>query len=108
MTGPRTLSLHPCLRRPWLLLPFLIAVSFLAMACTDQLTEPTLPTDGPSVTASVSHPNAMNQDDVVAAAMRSGYLQTKPAGTSFSAGVSSVTAGTGPKVLLLSDADGTA
>jgi len=108
MTGPRTLSLHPCLRRPWLLLPLLAAVIFLPMACTDQPTEPTLPTDGPSVTASVSHPNAMNQDDVVAAAMRSGYLQPKPAGTSFSADVGSVAPGTGPKVLLLSDADGAA
>jgi hypothetical protein len=106
MTGPRTPTLHPCLRRPWLLLPLLAAVIFLPMACSDQLTEPSLPSDGPSVSPTVSHPNAMNQDDVVAAAMRSGYLQAKPASTSFSAAIGSVAAGTGPKVLLLSDADG--
>ena len=43
MTGPRTPSLHPCLRRPWLLLPFLATVVFLPMACSDQPTETTLP-----------------------------------------------------------------
>ena len=42
--------------------------------------------------------------------MRSGYLQPKPASTSFSAASaqSDRRAGTGPKVLLLSDADGAA
>jgi hypothetical protein len=79
------------------------------MACSDQLTEPTLPTSGgPSVTASVSHPSELNQNDVVAAAIKSGYLQPRSGGTPMSASVASVAAGTGPKVLLLSDADGAA
>src|SRR3954469_6963527 len=109
MTGPGTFTLHPCLRRPWLLLPFLAGVLFLPMACSDQLMENTPPPNGdPTVSPTVSHPRAMNQDDVIAAAIKSGYLQTKPAGTSLSAAVASVTAGTGPKVLLLSDADGAA
>src|SRR4051812_45761186 len=108
MTGPRTFFLHPCLRRPWLLLPFLAAVILSPMACSDQPTEPTLPSGGSAVSQTVSHPRAMNPDDVVAAAIRSGYLQAKSASTSPSAAIASVAVGTGPKVLLLSDADGAA
>src|SRR3954471_22234994 len=108
MTGPRTPPLHPCLRRPWLLLPFLAGVLFLPMACSDQLMENTPPSDSPAVSPTVSHPRAMNQDDVIAAAIKSGYLLAKPASSSPSAAVASVTAATGPKVLLLSDADGAA
>jgi hypothetical protein len=112
MTGPRTRTLHPCLRRPWLLLPLLAAVVFLPMACSDQLTENSLPTDGPSISGVVSHPRQLNQDDVVAAAIQSGYLQLKPAaapGLSASVmSIASAVAGTGPKVLLLSDVDGAA
>src|SRR4051812_33192137 len=108
MTGPRTPTLHPCLRRPWLLLPLLASVVFLPMACSDQLTENTTPTGEPPVSATVSHPNALSQDDVVAAAIKSGYLQAKSASTSLSAAITSVAPGTGPKVLLLSDADGAA
>jgi MBG domain-containing protein/thrombospondin type 3 repeat protein len=111
MTG-LSISLHPCLRRPWLLLPLLATVLFLPMACTgDQPTESALPSNGPSVTPSVSHPSELNQDDVVAAAIKSGYLQPTAAGPRMSASIMSVgsaLAGTGPKVLLLSDADGAA
>jgi MBG domain-containing protein/thrombospondin type 3 repeat protein len=70
--------------------------------------ENTPPSDGPTVSQTVSHPRAMSQDEVVAAAIKSGYLQAKSTGPSMSAAVASVTAGTGPKVLLLSDADGAA
>src|SRR3954470_24983019 len=91
MTGPRTPTLHPCLRRPWLLLPFLATVLFLPMACTgDQPTESTLPSDGSSATPIVSHPRELNQDDVVAAAIKSGYLQPTAAGPRVSASIASV------------------
>jgi hypothetical protein len=46
MTGPRNRSLHQCPRRPWLLLPFLVTVSFLPMACSDHPTESSLSVDG--------------------------------------------------------------
>src|SRR3954466_7258303 len=111
MTGPGTFTLHPCLRRPWLLLPFLAGVLSLPMACSDQLMENTLPSGDPTISPTVSHPRAMNQDDVVAAAIKSGYLQSTAAGRTMSASIASVgsaLAGTGPKVLLLSDADGAA
>jgi hypothetical protein len=112
MTGPRILSLHPCLRRPWLLLPFLASVLFFLTACSsDQPTESSLPSDEPSTAATASHPSELNQDDVVAAAIKSGYLKPTAAGPTMSASIASVgstLAGTGPKVLLLSDADGAA
>jgi hypothetical protein len=110
MTGPRTRTLHPCLRRPWRLLPLLASVLFLPMACSsDQPTESTPPSSGPSTAAVASHPSELNQDDVIAAAIKSGYLRATAAGPTMSASIASVgsaLAGTGPKVLLLSDADG--
>src|SRR3982751_2884258 len=51
----------------------------------------------------------MSQEDFVAAAIKSGYFEAKPASMSPSMAVASSGAGgTGPKVLLLSDADGAA
>jgi len=112
MTGLSTLPLHPCLRRPWLLLPLLATVLFLPMACSvDQPTESPLPSDGPSTAATVSHPIELKQDDVVAAAIKSGYLRPAAAGPTMSASIASfgsASAETGPRVLLLSDADGAA
>ena len=108
MTGPRTPTVHPCLRRPWLLLPFLASVFFLPMACSDQLTENTLPSGGPSVAAGLSHPRELSQSEVVAAAIASGYLQPKPSTTRVSLAVASLAQSTGPKVLILADADGPA
>jgi len=110
MTGPRTPTVHPCLRRPWLLLPFLATVIFLPMACSDQPTENSLPSSaGPSMASGLSHPRELNQSDVVAAAIASGYLQPKSSSPTVSLSVvSSAVVGTGPKILLLSDADGAA
>jgi MBG domain/Thrombospondin type 3 repeat len=107
MTGPCTRTLHPCLRRPWLLLPLLATVVFLPMACSDQPVENTPPT-GPSVAAALSHPRELNQSDVVAAAIASGYLQPKPSNPAVSLAVASAVVGTGPKILILADADGAA
>jgi MBG domain-containing protein/thrombospondin type 3 repeat protein len=108
MTGPRTPTVHPCPRRPWLLLPLLAAVFFLPMACSDQPTEPVPPSGGPSVGASVSHPRETSQSDVVAAAIASGYLQPNPSDPEASFAVASAAVGTGPKILILADADGAA
>jgi hypothetical protein len=109
MTGPCTPTVHPCPRRPWLLLPFLASVVFLPMACSDQPTENSLPSSaGPSMASGLSHPRELNQSDVVAAAMASGYLQPKPSNPTVSLAVASVAPGTGPKVLVLADADGAA
>jgi hypothetical protein len=108
MTGPRTPKVHPCPRRPWLLLPFLATVIFLPMACSDQLTENTLPSRGPSVATGVTHPRELSQSEVVAAAMASGYLQPKSSTTGVSLAITSLTESTGPKVLILADADGAA
>jgi hypothetical protein len=107
MTGPRTSTVHPCLRRPWLLLPLLAAVVFLPMACSDQPTENSVEnTGGPSVAAGLSHPRALSQSDVVAAAIASGYLQPKPLTPDVSLSIASLGQVTGPKVLILADADG--
>jgi hypothetical protein len=109
MTGPRTPTVHPCLRRPWLLLTFLAAVVFLPMACSDQLTENSLPSSaGPSMASGLSHPRELKQEDVVAAAIASGYLQPTSSSPTVSFSLASAAVSTGPKILLLSDADGAA
>jgi MBG domain/Thrombospondin type 3 repeat len=56
----------------------------------------------------LSHPRELKQSDVVAAAIASGYLQPKPSNPTVSLSVASAVVGTGPKILLLSDADGAA
>jgi hypothetical protein len=56
----------------------------------------------------LSHPRELKQSDVVAAAIASGYLQPKPSSPTVSLSVASAVVGTGPKILLLSDADGAA
>lgn len=80
------------------------------MACSDQPTENTVentaPGGGSSVASGVSHPRALSQDDVVAAAIASGYLQPKPSSLDVSLSVASLGQVTGPKVLILADADG--
>jgi hypothetical protein len=107
MTGPCTSFLHPCLRRPWLLLPFLASVVFLPMACSDQPTENTAPSVRPTAAVRLQHPRQLNQIEAVAAARASGYLQPEP-GVSFSSASLGVGSATGPNVLILADADGSA
>jgi hypothetical protein len=83
------------------------------MACSDQPTENTVQntvpsSGGPSVAAGLSHPRELSQSEVVAAAIASGYLQPKPSTTDVSFAVASLALATGPKVLILADADGAA
>jgi hypothetical protein len=105
MTGPRFLSLHPCLRRPWLLLPLLATVVFLPMACSsDQPTESSPSAQGPLTSQALPHPREMSQSEVEAAARASGYLQPEFSAISMSSGAALVNSG--PKVLILADADG--
>jgi hypothetical protein len=98
MTGPCTSTVHPLPRRPWLLLPFLVAVVFLPSACSDQPTEPG--STGPGVAATVSHPipKSANSRMATAAAVQSA---TPKALMSFSTAFSA----NGPSVLILADTD---
>jgi hypothetical protein len=104
MTGPRFLSLHPCLRRPWLLLPFLATVVFLPTACSDQPTEVGPSDQGPSASAALPHPRELTQSEVAAAARASGYLQPDLSVSAMTIAAGAVNSG--PKVLILADADG--
>ncbi|HYF39872.1 MAG TPA: MBG domain-containing protein [Gemmatimonadales bacterium] len=95
MTGPRTPTLHPLARRPWLLLPFLASVAFSSLGCSDQPTEPIATTK--PVTAVVSHPVRKPAGSRIAASQSSA---PKPL-VSFS--VAQAVAGEGPSVLILAD-----
>jgi MBG domain-containing protein len=98
MTGPCTSTVHPLPRRPWLLLPFLLAVLFLPSACSDQLTEPG--STGPGVAATVSHPLPKSANSRMTGAAALQARVSKPLmsfGTAFSA--------TGKSVLILADTD---
>jgi hypothetical protein len=95
MTGPRTPTVHPLARRPWLLLPFLASVAFLLPGCSDQLTEPITTTK--PVGAVVSHPVRKPAGSRMAASQSSA---PKPL-VSFS--VAQAVAGEGPSVLILAD-----
>lgn len=97
MTGPRTSTVHPLPRRPWLLLPFLASVAFLTVGCTDQLTEPL--TSSKPAAAVVSHPVRKPAGSLMAI---SRSTAPKPL-VSFS--VAQVVSGTGPRVLVLADTD---
>src|SRR5215210_5420623 len=95
MTGPLFFSLHPDRRRARLLLPFAAAILVGQLACSsDQSTGPTAP---PSTLAGRHHPYLK-----LPAGMSSLRLGTS---SRVSASVMSAVAGTGPKVLILADAD---
>ncbi len=97
MTGPRTSTVHPLPRRPWLLLPFLASVAFLLVGCSDQLTEP-IATKKP-VAAVVRHPVPKPAGSQMAVSQ-----STAPKSlVSFSAAQS--ISGMGPSVLVLADTD---
>jgi MBG domain len=97
MTGPRTSTVHPLPRRPWLLLPFLASVAFLSLGCSDQPTEPITPTK--PVAAVVSHPVRKPAGSRISASQSAA---PKPL-VSFS--VAQAISGTGPRVLVLADSD---
>src|SRR5687767_4165434 len=97
MTGPCTSTVHPLPRRPWLLLPFLASVAFLAVGCSDQTTEPITTTK--PVSAVVRHPVPKPAASRMAASQSAA---PKPL-VSFS--VAQAVAGTGPRVLILADSD---
>jgi MBG domain len=97
MTGPRSSTVHPLPRRPWLLLPFLASVAFLLVGCSDQATEPTTTTK--PVAAVVSHPVRKPAGSRIAASQSTA---PKPL-VNFSA--AAAVSGTGPSVLVLADTD---
>lgn len=96
MTGPRTPTVHPLARRPWLLLLFLASVAFLP-GCSDQPTEP-IATTNPVATV-VSHPVRKPASSRMAASQST---TPKPL-VSFS--VAQAVSGEGPSVLVLADTD---
>jgi hypothetical protein len=100
MTGPRTSTVHPLPRRPWRLLPFLATVVFLPLGCSgDQPTETSL---SQAASALGHHHPYLTVDAAASGGAGSG--------ASFSVSsnlvVASSVGGTGPKVLILNDADG--
>jgi MBG domain len=97
MTGPRSSTVHPLPRRPWLLLPFLASVTFLLVGCSDQLTEP-ITTNKP-VAAVVRHPVPKPGGSQMAVSRSTAPKQL----VSFSA--AAAVSGTGPSVLVLADTD---
>ena len=101
MTGPRTPTLHPLARRPWLLLPFLASVSFLLPGCSDQPTEP-ITTTQPDA-AVVSHPVPKPAGSRMYASSRAPY-RVYPS-LSSSAGTPAALMVEGPSVLVLADTD---
>ena len=112
MTGPCTFTVHPCLRRPWLLLPLLVTVAFLPTACSEQPTESTPLSGAPDASLALHHPRQLNQSEAIAAARASGYLAAEAGSASVNVALSVASAdiapAPGPKVLILSDADGAA
>src|SRR3954463_8124159 len=100
MTGPRTPTLHPCLRRPWLLLALLASVVILPTACSDQPTESTPSQPAPSTSEALPHPRALSQSELDAA-RSSGYLRAELSTAAMSSAAMSTASGianTGPKV----------
>ena len=96
MTGPRTSTVHPLPRRPWLLLPFLATVAFLPLGCSDQPTEPITTTT--PVAAVVRHPVKKPAPSQLAASRSSAQLAVSCSQPQPQPG-----AGTGPRVLILAD-----
>jgi hypothetical protein len=78
------------------------------MACSDQPTESTPVNTTPVAAIGLRHPRQLNQSEAVAAARASGYLPPETSSPSFSVVADDVAPAPGPKVLILSDADGSA
>jgi hypothetical protein len=101
MTCPRIPTVHPHCRRARHLLPFLLAIVVSPLACTsDQPTEATPTSVGPSATAARLHPYLMGRSARTAPTLSA---QTK---ASLRLGSLAFASSTGPKVLILSDIDG--
>jgi hypothetical protein len=99
MTGPRSSPVHPRKRRGRRLLPFLLAIALTPLACTsDQPTENSLGDVSPSA--------AVRMHPYLTGDAGAGLVQTSSLKASMSLGVAAVETGTGPKVLILADADG--
>ena len=99
MTGPRTSLVHPHRRRGRLLLPFLLIIGLSPLACTSDQPSGSLLSNSP-VSEGVHHPYLM---------VDAGTSDAIPSDTpkaSLSVAVASATAATGPKVLILDDAEG--
>lgn len=97
MIGPRIPTVHPHYRRGRLLLPFLSLVILAPLGCTsDQPTEPTV--DNPSAAVTRPHPYLV-RNSVPAGSPASMQL------AKVSLGQAALTAGSGPKVLLLADVE---
>jgi MBG domain-containing protein/thrombospondin type 3 repeat protein len=98
MTGPSSIPLHRSLRRPWILLPFLVTVVFLPMACSDQPTENSTPARGPLAADTRQHPYLPGP---------SGEPATSAAPIELpSLSTTALAVTPAPKVLILADADG--
>jgi hypothetical protein len=96
MAGPLSCSAHPQHRRGRRLHPFLIALLWAPLGCSnDQPAENTVQAPPPAATR---HPSLMVSD--------TGEIQLASARVGFSSGVSALGPANGPKVLILADADG--
>jgi MBG domain-containing protein/thrombospondin type 3 repeat protein len=101
MTGPRTSLVHPHRLRGRLLLPFLLIIGLSPLACTgDQPTEMALPSEPVGAAVQRHHPYLM-----VDASATDASASATPQ-MSLSVAVATATAATGPKVLILDDAEG--
>jgi len=99
MTGPFCSTMHPLARRPWLLLPFLGSVLFLALGCSDQTTEPASTIQGSAQVVRIPRAGATQRYSSTAAPYRvSASVATR-------AGVSASVVTNGPSVLVLADTD---
>lgn len=99
MTGPRTSLVHPYYIRGRLLLPFLLIIGLSPLACTsDQPNGSVLPSE-PVAAAVQHHPYLMVEPSASSAA-------TSQAGPSFAMATACAAPVTGPKVLILDDAEG--
>jgi MBG domain-containing protein/trehalose utilization protein len=102
MTCPRIPTVHPHRRRARHLLPFLLAIAFSPLACTDEPTAPQSSVEEFSAAAVREHPYLPTLTD------ESGSSGTSSlrAGPTASLAVANVAAATGPKVLVLADVNG--
>jgi hypothetical protein len=99
MTGPRTSLVHPSRLRGRLLLPFLLIIGLSPLACTGD--QPSvLPSEPVAAAVQQHHPYLMV--DAGAANARASATPN----VSMSVAVASDFVGTGPKVLILDDAEG--
>jgi hypothetical protein len=99
MTGPRIPLVHPQHRRGRHLLPFLVALIWAPLACSnDQLTE--IPEQTPSTSEGRRHPYLTVSD------VGEGQLSSGSPKVAFSVGTAALGPANGPKILILADVDG--